>query len=90
MVICDRGFCDLWTLAERKFYTKLAIPMLKYGTLGWQVQNAHNYLKKPTNSGRPCYKLIMCDKADEMIDVYCSLMIGVAKEICLVQRAKTG
>lgn len=84
MVICDRGFCDLWTLAERKFYTKMAIPMLKYGTLGWQVQNAHHFLERPVNSERPCYKLIMCDKADEMIDVYCSLMIGVAKEICLV------
>jgi len=45
MIIADRGFCDLWTLADKKFYGKIASSMLKQAS-GWQVQNAYNYLKK--------------------------------------------
>lgn len=80
MVIADRGFCDLWTLAEKKFHSKISSSLIKYGTLGWQVQNAYNYLKSSYDQG--CYKLIMCDKDDEIIDLNCSLMVGVANEIC--------
>jgi dipeptidyl aminopeptidase/acylaminoacyl peptidase len=78
MVICDRGFCDLWTLAEKKFSDKLTSSLMKYGTKGWQVQNAYNYLRHSPNNTKPCYKVIMCDLADEIIDVHCSLMVGVA------------
>ena len=35
MCIADRGFCDLWTLADRKFYSPIAIPIFKYSTVGW-------------------------------------------------------
>ena len=37
MIIADRGFCDLWTLTEKKFYGEIAKSVVKYGTLGWQV-----------------------------------------------------
>ena len=47
MIIADRGFCDLWTLADKKFYSDVAIPLIKYGTGGWQAQNAYNMLKIP-------------------------------------------
>ena len=32
----------------------------------------------------------MCDKADEIVDLYCSLMVGVAQEICEKQEIKRG
>ena len=35
MVIADRGFGDLWTLAQNKFYGKISTSMFKYGSLGW-------------------------------------------------------
>jgi hypothetical protein len=35
MIIADRGFCDLWTLAEEKFYGKFASIFFKYGSGGW-------------------------------------------------------
>jgi hypothetical protein len=84
MIIADRGFCDLWTLAEKKFYTSLAVPLIKYATGGWQAQNAYNMLNTP-NVPKTCYKVVMCDKSDEIIDLHCSLMIGMANEICSMQ-----
>lgn len=35
MAVADRGFCDLWTLAEKKFYSNFSAPLLKYTTFGW-------------------------------------------------------
>ena len=45
MIIADRGFTDLWTLAEKKFFDPVSSVLVKYGTQGWQVQNAFNFLK---------------------------------------------
>lgn len=84
MIIADRGFCDLWTLADKKFYSDVSIPLIKYGTGGWQAQNAFNILKTP-NKKDGCYKVVMCDKSDEIIDLHCSLMVGVASEFCRIQ-----
>ena len=48
MIIADRGFCDLYTLAERKFSGTIAKMLFKYVTVGWQLNNAFNllFLKK--------------------------------------------
>lgn len=35
MVVADRGFCDLWTLTKKKFYSQTLVPILKYTTFGW-------------------------------------------------------
>jgi len=45
MMIADRGFSDLWTLADHKFFGKIAKYFFKYGSLGWQTNNSFNYLK---------------------------------------------
>lgn len=79
MIIADRGFGDLWTLVERKFHGTLASNLFKYGTGGWQVQNAVNYLK--TRKKNPCYKVVMCDKNDEIVHLPTSLMVGIANEL---------
>ena len=46
MIIADRGFCDLYTIAEKKFYGEIAKVFFKYGSLGWQANNSFNYLQK--------------------------------------------
>ena len=35
MIIADRGFNDLWTLAENMFYGKISSTMFKLGSSGW-------------------------------------------------------
>ena len=35
MVLADRGFCDLWTLVDRKFHGRLAVELFKFGTGAW-------------------------------------------------------
>ena len=35
MIIADRGFSDLWTLAEIKFFDKISSILVRYGTQGW-------------------------------------------------------
>lgn len=83
--LADRGFGDLWTLAERKFHSILATPILKSTTFGWQAHNSFNFLKKNKKPGKRTYKVIIQDHADEIIDINCSLMVGVANEVCRVQ-----
>jgi hypothetical protein len=36
-----------------------------------------------------CYKVITCDRHDEIVDVQASHMMGVAREICMQQVRKT-
>ena len=46
MLVADRGFCDLWTLAEKKFYGQFAKQFLKVASLGWQVNNSYNFISQ--------------------------------------------
>lgn len=65
MLIADRGFGDLYTLAERKFHGIASKEIFKLASDGWQANNAFNYAysgsvkskmkNKPFNS----YKVIM-------------------------------
>ena len=81
MVITDRGFGDLWTLAEEKFQGKISSSMFKYGTMGWQVNSGYDFLKNSKiESG--CYKVLLCDKQDDIVEVKSSLMYNIANEIC--------
>jgi len=100
MLIADRGFCDLWTLAEAKFYGKFAREFFKLATLGWQANNSFKLVKQPQyrdpESGElsqlqnSCYKLILCDKKDEIVSFDSSIPVGVVREICYMQARKTG
>ena len=44
MIIADRGFSDLHTLADIKFYGKIADFLFQFITYGWQVNNSFNFL----------------------------------------------
>lgn len=46
MLIADRGFCDLWTLAENKFYGRFAREFFKFSTYGWQSNNSYEIIKQ--------------------------------------------
>ena len=77
MCILDRGFSDFWTLAENKFYGKFAKFFFKYFTQGWQANNSFNVLKM---SPKKCFKVILQDRSDEIVDLWSSLHVGVARE----------
>lgn len=81
MLIADRGFCDLWTLAEKKFYGEFARIFMKMSSFGWQANNSFNYLGIEKGESRS-YKVIICDPADEIVDLQASILVGAANEIC--------
>ena len=62
MAITDRGFCDLLTLAEKKFHGGLAKHLFQYATNGWQANNSFRMLR-PSKA----YKVVMQDYADEIV-----------------------
>lgn len=78
MVIADRGFSDLWTVANRKFYSELSMYLFKYLSFGWQANNDFNYITQNDNSRPPSYKVLLQDKNDEIVNFPSSLMVGVA------------
>ena len=78
MIIADRTFADFDVLANRKFYSSLSKYLFRVGTCGWKACNATNLIDKGINS---CYKVMMTEKNDEIVDVHSSLMVGVAKDI---------
>jgi len=53
--------------------------MFKIGSCGWHTNNEWNLISKGIGS---CYKVIMTEKNDEVIEVHSSLMTGVARMIC--------
>lgn len=99
MVIADRGFCDLWTLAREKFYGRFAEEFFKFSTQGWQASNSYRYLTCSSENQTAgddeeqrkvssCYKVILCDKADEIVGLQSSTMVGVARELCTLEAKK--
>ena len=72
VIITDRGFCDLWTVAEEKFYGSFALNFFKYSTGGWRANNGYKFVTDEQTSNidsNKCYKIILCDKADEIVNL---------------------
>jgi hypothetical protein len=87
MVIIDRSFGNLHSVAETKFFGKVAIQLFKFATGGWRSTSDKDILstvRDPQFGGqsKPCYKVLTCDKNDEIIDCHSSLMVGAAKIYC--------
>lgn len=99
MAIVDRSFCNLAAMARWKYHSTFADYLFKIGSCGWQAQNDFYILRgkartnedvetgKPANS---CYKVILQDRHDEIVEVQASLMVGVAKEVSEQQRRIRG
>ena len=78
LIIADRTFYDFDILADRKFYSLYSKHLFRLGTCKWRSINHSNIIHKGTDS---CYKVIMIEKNDEIVEVHSSLMTGVAKEL---------
>jgi formate/nitrite transporter FocA (FNT family) len=65
-IIADRTFCNFESLAKRKFYSKLSHLLFKAISCNWVANNDINILKKGLGT---CYKVIITDKNDEVIDL---------------------
>lgn len=90
MVFVDRTFGNLHDVADTKFFGKIAISLFKFATGGWRASSDHDLLEtrrdpKYGYQKDHCYKVITCDKNDEIIDVNSSLMVCAAKQFCIKQ-----
>jgi len=54
---------------------------MKMSSFGWQANNSFNYLGIEKGESRS-YKVIICDPADEIVDLQASILVGAANEIC--------
>lgn len=70
MIIADRTFANFETLADRKFYSTMSKWLFKVGTCNWRANNVRNFLDKGVGS---CYKVVMTEKIDEIVEVHSSL-----------------
>jgi hypothetical protein len=78
MVIADRTFSNFDILSQRKFYHKIARVLFKIGSCGWNVANDTNILIKGVDS---CYKVLLAEKNDEVVEIHSSLMAGIARDL---------
>lgn len=81
-VFADRTFGNFSVLSNRKFYTPISRHLFNYGSGGWELDNDIPALTKgdkPTPHSAHCHKVIMTEKADEVVEVHSSLMVGVAR-----------
>jgi len=84
MAIVDRSFCNLKDMARHKYFGIAAWWLFKVGSCGWQIENDFEFCSKSE-----CYKVILQDKKDEIVDIRGSLMAGVANEIVDQELAKS-
>ncbi len=87
MVIVDRSFGNLHEVARTKFFGQVTVDLFKYATGGWRASSDKDILStvRDLRFGclpKPCYKVITCDKNDEIIDLHASLMVTAAKHFC--------
>lgn len=70
MIYADRTFANFETLADRKFYSVMSKRLFKVGTCNWKANNVKNFIDKGVGS---CYKVVMTEKIDEIVEVHSSL-----------------
>ena len=66
MIIVDRSFASLNSIAKWTFFGPLSSLAFKIGTCGWQLQNDYNFLKKGNTK---CYKVVTVDTKDDIVKV---------------------
>jgi hypothetical protein len=81
MIIPDRTFANFVNLSKRKFYHPVSNVLFKVSSCNWQANNDVNVLRKGLGT---CYKVIITDKNDEVVEVHSSLMTGIVQKIQLM------
>jgi hypothetical protein len=84
-IYADRTFSNFEVLANRKFFSPIARYLFKMSSGGWTINNYVNALNKGSylplgSGGGTCHKVLITEKADEVVEVHSSLMAGVARE----------
>jgi hypothetical protein len=88
MIIVDRTFGNLHGVADTKFYGKVAVALFKFATMGkWRAKSDYNLVSQERDYKygclhEKCYKVVTCDKNDEIIDMHASLISCAAKIWC--------
>ena len=77
-IFADRTFSNFEILADRKFYSGLARYLFLMSSGGWHIDNDLAFFHKGV--GR-CHKVMMTEKADEVVEMHSSLTVGVAREV---------
>jgi hypothetical protein len=78
-VFADRTFSNFEVLSNRKFFSNIAKYLFKLSSGGWVINNDLNVLHKTRPSKPPCYRVLLTERKDEVIEVHSSLMTGVAR-----------
>jgi hypothetical protein len=92
-IYADRTFSNFSVLPNRKFFSCLAEYLFKLGSGGWQINSDLSIVHKAHQKilGFPeCHKVILIEKADEVVEVHSSLMTGVAREVLGRKNLKAG
>jgi hypothetical protein len=83
LIIADRTFYDFDILADRKFHSFYSKYLFRFGTCKWASISHKNTVYKGSNT---CYKVVMIEKDDEIVEVHSSLMVGIAREVCSLSK----
>lgn len=85
LIFADRTFSNFEVLSTRKFFSKMAKALFKMASGGWVINNDDNLAQRTS-----CYKVLMTERADEVIEVHSSLMTGVARAVLGRKHLKAG
>lgn len=88
-IFADRTMSNFDILSDRKFYSSYAKHLFKAISGGWIINNELS-IKGNNKGSHTCYKVIMIDKADDVIDAHSSLMTGIARETLGRRTLKSG
>jgi hypothetical protein len=82
-IFADRTFSNFDVLSNRKFFSSISRYLFKLSSGGWVINNELKVYNKGianSQSETGCYKVIITEKADEVVEIHSSLMTGVARE----------
>ena len=89
----DRTFSNFDVLSTRKFYSSISKYLFKLVSGGWVINNEIKVANKGIalhKNDLGCHKVIIAEKADEVVDIHSSLMTGVAREALDRKMKKAG
>ena len=93
-IYADRTFSNFSVLPDRKFFSCIAKYLFKIGSGGWQINSdlsiVHKSNVKQLGGIPSCHKVLLIEKADEVVEVHSSLMTGVAREVLGRKHLKAG
>ena len=75
LIIADRTFSDLETVSTKRISFGPTSFIYKAISCSWKTENHANF------ATAPCFKILACDPADDVIDNFASLAVGVSQQL---------